>query len=179
MVSEIAGRFLTMHGTLLHINLYNFITSMAEPWANCTYLVPKDSGYDWWQARWERLSGELDALETEARQTGTCSPEMAQFLIENVKLAELTREGFAMTERWHLDCETLDRLRGVERWTIDTISAWLGLSRKQRAKIGLRETFVPPDVVVRVVIPLALPHIESRRHRAWVLTVGEIISSLS
>jgi hypothetical protein len=152
---------------------------MSEPWANCTYLVPKISMYDWWQRRWEKVTGELDALEMEARQTGTCSPEMAQFLIENVKHAEMIREGYAMTERWHLDCETLDRLRGVERWTIDTISAWLGLNRKQRAKIGLKETFVPPDVVVRVVIPLALPHIESRRHRAWVLTVGEIISSLS
>ena len=152
---------------------------MAKPWANCTYLVPKISMYDWWQRRWEKVTGELDAQEMEARQTGTCSPEMAQFLIENVKHAEMIREGYAMTERWHLDCETLDRLRGVERWTIDTISAWLGLNRKQRAKIGLKETFVPPDVVVRVVIPLALPHIESRRHRAWVLTVGEIISSLS
>ena len=152
---------------------------MSEPWANCTYLVPKISMYDWWQRRWEKVTGKLDALEMEARQTGTCSPEMAQFLIENVKHAEMIRESFAMTERWHLDCETLDRLRSVERWTIDTISAWLGLSRKQRAKIGLKETFVPPDVVVRVVIPLALPHIESRRHRAWVLTVGEIISSLS
>lgn len=152
---------------------------MAKPWANCTYLVPKISMYDWWQKRWERLTGELDALEMEARKTGTCSPEMAQLLIENVKHAEQIREGYAMTERWHLDCETLDRLRGVERWTIDTISAWLGLNPRQRAKIGLRETFVPPDVVVRVVIPLALPHIESRRHRAWVLTVGEIISSLS
>ena len=148
---------------------------MSEPWANCRYLVPKDSMYDWWHERWKILTTKLDALESEARQTGTCSVEMAQFLIQSVKHAELIREGFAMAERWHLDCKTMDQLMGVQRWTIDAISAWLGLNQTQRDKIGMREAFVPPDVVVRVVIPLVLPHIDNRRHRAWVLTVGDIV----
>lgn len=152
---------------------------MAKPWANCTYLVPKDSPYDWWQARWKTLSGELDALEMQARQTGRCSPEMAQFLIENVKQAEIIREAAAMTERWHLDSDTLNGLRTVEIWSIDTIRYWLGLTRKQMARIGVKEEIVPADVVVTVVVPLALPHIECRRHRAWALTVAELISSLA
>jgi hypothetical protein len=151
---------------------------MPEPWAGSTYIVPKDPAYDRWHRRWVRLTGELDALEAETRRTGECDAVLAAVLIENVKHAELIREGAAMAERWHMDADTLLRLSAVPEWTIKTISEWLGLDNRQRNKIKLKEVRVPPDVVVRVVVPLVLPHIESRRHRAWVLTVAEIISSL-
>lgn len=159
--------------------LYVFITSMAKPWDNCRYLVPKHSAYDRWQRRWEELTARLDALEIDTEESGTCDPREATLLIEGVKHTEILRENAAMMDRWDLDPITLSTIGSIKEWSIDTVSHWLGLTAKQRKKMGLRDMKIPPDVVVRVAIPLVLPHITDRRHRAWVLTVGEIVSSFS
>lgn len=157
----------------------SLITPMTEPWANCRYLVPKDAPYDRWRKRWDELTARLDAVEQETELSGTCDPREVTLLVEGIKHTEILRENAAMMERWDLDPGTLHRIGSIKEWSIDTVSQWLGLTAKQREKMGLKDMKIPPDVVVRVAIPLALPHITCRKHRAWVLTVGEIISAFS
>ena len=152
---------------------------MPEPWASSTFLFAKDNVYDRWDARWTMLAARLDALERETKATGQCDSVYATYLVESIKHAELIRESAALTERFHVDATTLRRLNEVETWTLDAICSWFGLSKAQRRALDLRGVKFPREVVVRVAIPLVLPHIKSRQHRAWILTLGELLAALA
>lgn len=147
---------------------------MARPWKHSTYIVEKAPLYDRWNRRWHDLTARLDAF----RPASGCDAVMLSVLGDSVSTAELLRNGAAMAERWDLDPVTLSQLMAVKTWDVESIGYWLGLPElrvRQILKDG--DSPIPKEALVGAVVPLVVPTVESRRARAWILSVAEIIAA--
>ncbi len=142
---------------------------MAVPWEHASYIVEKAPLYDRWDRRWQELTARLDA---DPGHPGLCG-----VLIEGVRTAEVLRNDAALTERWDLDPPTLSRLMAVQTWDVPTIGHWLGLSERRVRRILKDDGPVPKEALVTAVVPLVLPTVTSRRARAWILTVAELVAA--
>lgn len=150
-----------------------------DPRVGSRYVIEKSSSYTWWENQWQSYADRLDAVELEGRRTGSPDLLQAGYLIDCVKNAEAALKHAGLVERWDLSATTLYDLMTVTTWDVDTIRYWLCLPPRVMSKIGITESVVPPDVVSRIVVPLALEQLDDRRHRAWCVTVAEIVLASS
>lgn len=147
---------------------------MDAPWKNATYLIEQNPLYDRWDRRWRCLTRRLDAFRPSQDPSDAV---MLAVLIEGVKTAEVLRNDAALVERWDLDPAALARLMRIQTWDAATIAHWLGLSLRQVRRMLRDDGPIPKEALVTAVVPLALPMVEDRRKRAWILTVAEVVAA--
>ena len=151
---------------------------MARPWKHATYIVEKAPLYDRWNRRWHDLTARLDAFRPTPHGASGCDAVMLSVLSDGVSTAELLRNGAACAERWNIDPVTLSQLMAVRTWDVKTIGYWLGLpERRVRRILKDGDIAIPKEALVGAVVPLVVPTVESRRARAWILSVAEIIGA--
>jgi hypothetical protein len=111
------------------------------------------------------------------RHTGETDLPQAMFLMKGVKSAEEGMSQSNLTERYDLDTTTLRELMSLQTWDRSAICRWLMIDKKLARSLDMPEQSVPATVVARIFVPLVLEKVDDRRHRAWLLTVAEIVQA--
>lgn len=113
------------------------------------------------------------------RLTGETNVPLAMFLVRSVKSAEEGIGQSNFTERYDLDTTTLRELMSLQTWDRSAICKWLMIDKKLARSLDLPEQSVSSTLVARIWVPLVLEKTDDRRHRAWLLTVAEILGASS
>lgn len=146
---------------------------MEPPWGKSAFIVEKVFNYDRYDAQLQRHTAALEAHEREP----TKNLARIQLLVNAVKTSECLRSAAAMLERWDLDPPTLARLLRVKVWDLPTMAHWLHVGAGRLEEM-LTAPVVPKDVFITVVVPFVVSMVgENRRHRAWILSVAELVAA--